>query len=255
MILPTNIRNALKNLRLAFKGPDTPIKLAAQFVYSEVIEGDYLEFGVFKGASFIEAIREIEAARSRWSRNNLRNNRAAYSLDNTEKADDDILSLDFKESIRFFAFDSFAGLPQLESVDEGHARFRQGRYNCTEKKFIHNVLKNCKKILANRIVTVAGFYNETLNNELKKSLGLKSVSIVMIDCDLYSSTVSVLDFITDLIQDGTIIIFDDWNAYKGSPKKGQRLAAQEWLNKNSHIALSSFSQKGPLQRAFIANII
>ena len=31
--------------------------------------------------------------------------------------------------------------------------------------------------------------------------------------DLYNSTKLVLEFITDLVQDGTILIFDDWFAY------------------------------------------
>lgn len=40
----------------------TPISLAADFVFAEAIPGDYLEFGVFKGASFIEAVNKLEAS-------------------------------------------------------------------------------------------------------------------------------------------------------------------------------------------------
>ena len=36
----------------------------------------------------------------------------------------------------------------------------------------------------------------------------------------------------NLIQTGSIIIFDDWFNYKGDPLKGEQLACKEWLNKN-----------------------
>jgi hypothetical protein len=254
-IIPLTILDSLRNLRSVIKGVETPIRLAAQFVYAEAIDGDYLEFGVFKGASFIEAINELEAARNRWDKNNLLNNRAAYDESSVNKADEDFHHLIFKEKIRFFAFDSFVGLPNLESKDEGHSRFRQGRYNYAENKFLGNVLNNCKKISGERLITVPGFYNEILRDDLKKSLNLRAASIVMIDCDLYSSTVPVLEFITDLVQDGTILIFDDWYAYKGSPNRGERLATQEWIKKNPKFSLSPFAAKGPFQRAYILNII
>ena len=40
--------------------------MAADFVFSENIEGDYLEFGVFKGDSFIEAYHACENAK-KWN--------------------------------------------------------------------------------------------------------------------------------------------------------------------------------------------
>jgi len=111
------------------------------------------------------------------------------------------------------------------------------------------------QISANRLITVPGFYNESLKEDLKETVDLKAASIVMIDCDLYSSTVSVLEFITNLVQDGTILIFDDWYAYKGSPNYGERLATQEWIKKNPRFTLSPFAAKGPFQRAFVLNIV
>jgi hypothetical protein len=77
----------------------------------------------------------------------------------------------------------------------------------------------------------------------------------MIDCNLYSSIVSVLEFIADLVQDGTILIFDDWHTYKCSPNIGGRLATQEWLIKSPQFIPSQFAAKGPLQRAFIVSIL
>jgi len=75
----------------------------------------------------------------------------------------------------------------------------------------------------------------------------------MIDCDLYSSTKCVLEFITPLIVNGTILIFDDWLAYKGSPDRGEQLACSEWLDTNPELSLVPFARFGLTQQAFIVN--
>ena len=79
--------------------PITPIKLAATFVFSEGVPGDYLEFGVFKGSSFIEAVKELEFAYAKWGNQNKDTNRQAYSEDSSGKADEDFLTLDFKKQV------------------------------------------------------------------------------------------------------------------------------------------------------------
>ena len=43
-----------------------PIDLAAQFICSQKVEGDYLEFGVFKGSSFIKAYKSINNFSQQW---------------------------------------------------------------------------------------------------------------------------------------------------------------------------------------------
>jgi O-methyltransferase len=241
-----------KFLERVIPPPITPIKLAATFVFSEGVPGDYLEFGVFKGSSFIEAVKELEFAHAKWGNKNKDTNRQAYSEDSSEKADEDFLTLEFKEKVRYFAFDSFLGLPDLGQMDLGHSRFRRGRYDFSETNFLSNVISQTS-LQENRLITVSGFYSESLSSSLYNQLSLRQASIVMIDCDLYSSTKDVLTFITPLLVDGSILIFDDWYAYKGSPFKGERLATFEWLQDNPNIVLSEFASRGTHQRAFIVN--
>jgi hypothetical protein len=68
-------------------------------------------------------------------------------------------------------------------------------------------------------------------------MGLKQAAVTWIDCDLYHSTVSVLNFIEPLLPDGAIVIFDDWFAYCGRPDRGKRAACAEWLARNPAISL------------------
>ena len=58
---------------------------------------------------------------------------------------------------------------------------------------------------------------------------MKPVMLALIDCDLYSSTVSVLDFLDNLLQDGSILMFDDWNCFGKSDERGERRAFREFL--------------------------
>ena len=67
----------------------------------------------------------------------------------------------------------------------------------------------------NRVKIIPGWYSEVLNENTKKKLQIKKAAIVYVDCDLYESTVPVLDFITDYPVDGSILIFDDWNSFRG----------------------------------------
>lgn len=106
-----------------------------------------------------------------------------------------------------------------------------------------------------RIFAIPGYYEDSLKSSLYTTLKLKEASIVMIDCDLFSTTKSVLEFITHLIVDGTILIFDDWFAYKGHPYRGQRRATAEWLELNPKLVLSEFASRGHNQKAFIVNLI
>lgn len=101
---------------------------------------------------------------------------------------------------------------------------------------------------------VPGFYDETLTADTKEQLSLQRAAIILIDCDLYESTVPVLEFITDLVDQGTILIFDDWYRFKGDPNKGEQRACNEWLQKNPHINLVQYWQQGPQSVAFLVNI-
>ena len=90
---------------------------------------------------------------------------------------------------------------------------------------------------------------------MRKEHQLNAASIVMIDCDLYSSTKSVLNFITPLLRNGTVLIFDDWFAYKGSPNEGEQKATKEWLQLNPNILLSEHARFGPSQKSFIVHLL
>ncbi|TKB73526.1 MAG: hypothetical protein E8D45_09015, partial [Nitrospira sp.] len=188
------------------------IHAASSFITWNQIEGDYLEFGVWEGASFIAAYHAVRDQRRR---------HLTYGYDTADYRR-------WKDNPpRFMAFDSFAGLPG--GAGERHVDYHRGAYQCPEDRFKVN-LKN-QGVDLSAVLTVPGFYDKTLNADTKAKLGLRKAAMVMIDCDLYESTMPVLDFLTDLVGQGTIIIFDDWFRFRGSPEHGEQRACREWLAK------------------------
>jgi len=136
---------------------------------------DYLEFGVFNGSSI-------------WS---------MYHAAKNMK----------KDAIRFFWFDAFKWLPK-ESENEDAWVWKQWYYSCSFDKM--STCLQTRNIATNNITRIKGWYTDTLNNNLLKQYNLSNPWIIFIDCDTYSSSKTVLDFISQLIHKPVIICLDDW---------------------------------------------
>ncbi len=206
-----------------FTGAHGCIRTAASFVTWNQIEGDYLEFGVYRGESLAAAYHALLSNRVHSSGS---------------------------DAPRFFAFDSFEGLPP--GPGERQADYFPGAYGCSEAEFKANIAK--EGVDFTRVIAVPGFYDRTLNQETKEKYGLKRAAMVMIDCDLYESTVPVLDFLTDLVGQGTVLIFHDWFRFKGSPNCGEQRACREWLARNPRFELIEYWREGPQAVSFLVNL-
>lgn len=217
-------------------GDNGCIRAAASFVAWNQIPGDYLEFGVWRGYSFSIAWQEIHRQRQ---------NHFRFGYESPEY-------LEWKRSNpRFFAFDCFEGLPGGTS-EPRMVDYQAGSYSCSEREFRSNIESTGVRL--DDVILVKGLYQNTCTAETRQKHGLSKAAIVMIDCDLYSSTVPVLEFLTPLVQQGTILIFDDWFRFQGSPNHGEQLACKEWLERNTQIELREFWRQGPQAVSFIVNL-
>ena len=187
---------------------DKYVAIKKAFFYSslEKIEGDYFEFGVFTGSSFCHA---IQCARA--------NKKYDNNLDN----------------IKFYGFDSFEGFGDL-SDDEKHVFFTKENFNSDYNK----VIKRVRKMLPeNRFNITKGYFKDTLSNESNN----KIARIIFIDCDTYSSTALALNYVKPSLQLGTIIILDDYFAYRGSKNKGTYGAFKKFVTINKLKTRQLFS--------------
>ena len=182
------------------------IKKAFFFSAIEKIEGDYFEFGVFTGSSFCHAIRCAKA-----------NVKYDQSLVKT----------------KFYGFDSFEGFGDLAD-DEKHNFFTNENFNSDYTK----VIKRVKKLLPpSSYKIVKGFFKDTLIT----NSNFKLARIIFIDCDTYSSTFSALNYVRSSLQVGTIIILDDYFAYRGLENKGVYGAFKKFVKDNKLKTRQLFS--------------
>ncbi len=138
---------------------------------------------------------------------------------------------------KFIAFDSFEGFPEIQDIDRQEI-WKKGKSSMDEQKFISCLLNH--GIPLEKFSTVKGFYDTTLTSELQQKLLPTKAAVVYVDCDLYASTVPVLQFIVPFLQRGTVIVFDEWNAFWGDPDKGERRAFREFQEENPSWTFEPF---------------
>ena len=154
--------------------------------------------------------------------------------------------------MRFFGFDSFSGLPEVKGRDKTkNDVFYEGQYSWPKEKVISNLTS--KKIDWQRTFIIDGFFEKSLNEGTKRRYAMDKIAIALVDCDLYSSTVEVLNFIENMIIDKTILIFDDWNCFDKNNDRGQRRAFGEFLERNGYLSAEAFFSYGSYGQVFIVN--
>lgn len=127
--------------------------------------------------------------------------------------------------MKFYGFDSFKGFPKpLE--EEKNVQWKEGDYACSQKE-VERLLISFKIPFK----LIKGWYKDTL----KGKYGINKLAFVHIDCDFYSSTKLVLKFIEPYLQNGTIILFDDYNVFLGNYKYGEKRAFEEFQDVNPQI--------------------
>lgn len=158
-------------------------------------------------------------------------------------------------SSKLHLFDSFIGLPEITSdidVDSynvksniwksGGMSLGQGTAQMVQKK-LTSILPHT------RIHLHEGFFCDTFLDGVIR----EKPSIVHIDCDLYQSAKEVLSklFQFNLVQDGLVILFDDYNCNRGNPNFGERRAFTEVMAANPNYSSSLFYYYGWHGAAFI----
>lgn len=128
-----------------------------------------------------------------------------------------------------YGFDSFQGLPKSK-VDIDPIYWAEGNYSATLDFVTKMFLKNGTDF--SRIKLFKNFFSKDYFDHLKNKEEFKQPAICMIDSDIYESCVFALDFIKEYLVPGTILLFDDYNAFDKDDNHGERKALKEFEIKN-----------------------
>ena len=149
--------------------------------------------------------------------------------------------------LKNYAFDSFEGLPETTKEEDGY--FRTGTFNTKKDDFV-KIVKDRTGISLNDNQLIEGYYEKSLTKQLSERLP-KSVGFIHIDVDLYSSTVTVLDFIKKFLVAGTVILFDDWYCFPPGKEMGERRAFNEFLKKYPEIEVEEWKNYSTFGKSFL----
>jgi len=198
---------------------------AIDYINYEAIPGDVLEFGVFTGLSLAQFAH-------------------GHGFDPKGMAR------------RFVGFDSFAGLPP---DTESHARWRPA--DCAVNHSWHPQLPIGAPVtpdVARDLFAACGLaapelhvgpFAETIARVVPSRYS--SIALLHLDCDLYESTREALEGSARALQDGTMLMFDDWFHYRGHPRKGQSRAFTEFLEAHPEWVATSYRTYSTFCHAFI----
>ncbi|NRA91002.1 MAG: class I SAM-dependent methyltransferase [Simkaniaceae bacterium] len=189
---------------------------AIEFVKMNQIEGDIVEFGTLEGFTatiFAKLMKKYQ----------------------------------YNHSLHLF--DSFEGFPEITSSVDLNS------YEVSDYKVWNSggmaldpgvptlIRKRLEKIIPKEAIHIhKGFFSETFQKQTLKN----KPAILHIDSDLYQSAKEVLSkmFQYNLVQDGMIILFDDYNCGRANPKFGERRALKEVMDENPDYSFSLFYYYG-----------
>jgi O-methyltransferase len=141
----------------------------------------------------------------------------------------------------YVGFDSFQGLPPLRPDDQMPV-WREGLHATGADDFRRIVADH--GIPEDRLITVEGFFEETLTPDLTRRFLPTRAAVIYVDCDLYNSTVPVLRFVRPFLQPGTVLVFDDWFCFYGDPGRGERRAFAEFRERHPEVHFEEFIRTG-----------
>jgi hypothetical protein len=177
-------------------------------IASHNVPGAFVEFGVFQGA-WINRLYEM-----------------------TEQA-----NLSDRE---IWGFDSFQGLsaphPEFDT-----SFWKEGMYAASKAQVEVNVCAHKRS----RLKLVEGFFNESLHAEQAMALG--AVAFARIDCDIYEPAKDCLNFLSQRLSHGSILVFDDWSH---DFARGEDRAFAEWFKTVPHLSFK-FLFLGPWDHLYL----
>jgi O-methyltransferase len=119
-----------------------------------------------------------------------------------------------------WGFDSFGGLPDPVAADGSHPKTTRGWFSDTSQASVQGLVDHY--CLSDRMTLVPGFFADSCG-----TVDIATISVLVLDCDLYTSYIDALNCFYQLVSPGGVIIFDEY----GRPEKypGAKQAVDEFF--------------------------
>jgi hypothetical protein len=174
---------------------------AMEYAFSEQLPGDVMEFGTYSGFT-------------------------ARILAET--------MVKYRHPGNLMLFDTFGGFPASCNKEDNESLkvsvqgyWREGNLNVPPGLEHHIGQRLTPVIGSDRLQIYKGMFEDTLRPTIQN----RKAAIVHIDCDLYASAKYVLEtlYMNGCLQDGTVLLFDDYYCNRANPHFGEQAALQIFL--------------------------
>lgn len=178
------------------------------FIYASRLDGDVYEFGTYNGYT----ARHLALAMNANGRS---------------------------PATRLHLFDTFTGFPELTSTIDRKSYEVQAGWDAGGCAAAPGAAQRVRQMLAmllppERFTVNVGGFADTLT----PMTAHRPAALIHVDCDLYESTKIVFDRMLDfgMVQDGTVLVFDDFNCARANPEFGERRAMHEAFDDNPRFS-------------------
>ena len=162
---------------------------------------------------------------------------------------------EYKSSKKIWAFDSFEGFPDPSHEDGNFFASNFARYNDEYTQYSLDFVKknilsvSCNKNALDRMEFIKGVIPDSL-----KAYDESKISLMNLDLDIYKSSSDALDFFWPHLQDGGIIMLDEYEFGKDLDKwPGAKKAIDEFCKKKNIQVNKHFTGRYFLKK--LSNII
>lgn len=170
------------------------------------LQGDVVEFGCFVGTTSVFISKKIEE----WGSNK-----------------------------KLWLYDSFEGLPEKsqEDINSLGENFKKGELRATKKQLLLNLKKSGVMKMP---IVIKGWFSELSEDQIPSK-----ISFAFLDGDYYNSIIDPLRLIWDKLEEGAIIVVDDYgnHALPGASKAVDEWCAKRNISKKIESTLAIFAKR------------
>jgi O-methyltransferase len=123
-----------------------------------------------------------------------------------------------------YGFDSFTGFPPPSNDME--RMYSKGTMGDTDYEQVCNFVRGTQSKIPYELIK--GYFDAVF-----PSKELEPIAVCLVDCDAYTPSLLVLNYIKKYMQNGAIIVFDDYNLFDAC----QKTAIKDFLDINKDIEL------------------
>lgn len=194
------------------------LKRALYHARLEQVPGGYFEFGVYEGTSLFAAVTIHRALRDPIARS-------------------------------FYGFDSFDdGFKYFDERDR-HPFFAEGDFKSSYAKALRR-FRRCPTVHL-----IKGYFEETLSRPVAAVPDGERCAVAFIDCDLMHPARLALRYLAPRLSPGSVIILDDYWAYRGASDRGTCGAFARVLQEHPAITARPYYSYGHGGMSFVVSSV